>query len=105
MLAPGFLQQPNDIVFSETRIARFDREKETVVRCAFETLPVENRMIPARQAVHDQNGEERRERREENGQLEHDREERWYRFPVDRLSVNNERIDERRRAEGQHNGG
>ena len=65
--------------FGETRVARFDDEEKSVVRRAFETFPVKHRMIPARQPVHDQQGEESRESGEENRQLKHDREKRRHR--------------------------
>ncbi len=88
-------------VLGKSRIARFDHEEEPVVRRPAEPLPVEHRMIPARQSVHDQHGEERGEGREENRQLKHDGEERRHCPPVDRLSVHNQGINEPRWPEGQ----
>jgi hypothetical protein len=53
VLPAALLEQLARFDFGETRIARFDREEKSVVRRAAESVPVENRMIPARQSVHD----------------------------------------------------
>src|SRR2546430_6720649 len=50
----GFDKQVVCFHFTETRIARFDGEKKSVVGHAAETVPVENGMMPARQPIHDQ---------------------------------------------------
>src|SRR5207253_6392060 len=90
----GFEKQIVCFHFTETRIARFDGEKKSVVGRAAETVPVENGMMPARQPIHDQIRKEGRESREEYGQLKHDREKRRHRCPVKRFSVYDHRINE-----------
>src|SRR5688572_31995670 len=74
VLAAALLQKLAGLEFGEARIARLDDEEKAVVGRAAEPPPVEDRVIPARQAVHDQHREESAESREEHGELEHDRE-------------------------------
>src|SRR5207253_969264 len=78
----------------ETRIPRFDGEEKSIVGGASETVPVKNGMMPARQPVHDQVRKKGGESREKHGQLEHDREKRRHRCPVERFSVYDHRINE-----------
>src|SRR5215211_8576997 len=87
VLAATLFQEPLRFAFSKARIARFDDQKKSVVRRAAKTVPVENRMVPARQSVHDQHGEERGESREKDRQLEHYREECGHCLPIDRFPV------------------
>src|SRR3954453_17728935 len=54
VLAAGFLEKLLRFRFGEARIASFDHEEEAVVSRPAKTLPIENRMIPARQPVHDE---------------------------------------------------
>src|SRR5688572_14178164 len=96
VLAAALLQKLAGLEFGEARIARLDDKEKAVVSCAAEPSPVEDRVIPARQAVHDQHGEERAESSEENRELEHDREKGRHCAPVDRFAMNNEWIDEPR---------
>ena len=63
--------------------------------------PIENRMIPPRQPVHDQHREKGGEGREKNRQLEHDREKRRHGRPVGRFPVHDQRINEPGRSELQ----
>ena len=102
---PVFEKQVVRFHFSETRIARFDGEKKSVVGHAAETFPVENRMMPARQPIHDQIREKRGESGEKNGQLKHDREKRRHRCPVERFSVHDQRINEPGRTELENDRG
>src|ERR1700730_12433385 len=104
VLAAGSLEQFLRFHFGETRIARLDREKESVVSRALETFLVENRVVPTRQPLHDLPGEESGKGREEHGQFKHDREKRGDRPPIVRFSVNNERVDEPGRAELDRDG-
>src|SRR5438132_1825611 len=92
VLPAGLLEQVARFVFVETRIARFDREKKSVVSHTRKPVPIEDGMIPARQAVHDEDGKKGAERGEQNGQLKYDREKRRHRFPVVRFSVYNQRV-------------
>src|SRR5262249_9690774 len=52
VLPAGLLQQFVHAVFRKPRIASFDCQEKSVIGHAAETLPVENRMVPARQAIH-----------------------------------------------------
>src|ERR671936_742205 len=91
VLTAAALEQIARFHLGEARVARFDDEKETVVRrAAAETFPIEKRMIPARQAVHDLPGEKCRERTEQHGELKHDREKCRHRHEVGRFAVNDE---------------
>src|SRR6267378_795196 len=92
MLPAGLLEQVPCFVLVEARVARFDREKKSVVRHARKPIPIEYGMIPARQPVHDQYGEKGGECGKQNGQLKHDREKGWHRSPVIRFSVYNQRV-------------
>ena len=90
----GFEKQVVCFHFTETRIARFDGEKKSVVGHARETIPVKNGMMPARQPIHDQIRKKSGESREKNGQLKHDREKRRHCCPVERFSMHDHRINE-----------
>src|SRR5205809_7739093 len=59
----GFDKQIVGFHFTETRIARFDGEKKSVVGRTRKTVPVEYGMMPARQLVYDKYGKKGRERR------------------------------------------
>src|SRR6266481_1768902 len=72
MLPAGLLQELVHSVFRKARVARFDRQEKSVIGHAAETVPVEHRMIPARQAIHDLPRKERRKCGEKNRELEHD---------------------------------
>src|SRR5438270_4389507 len=56
VLPAGLLKQVARFVLVETRIARFDREEESIVGHACKSVPIEYGMIPARQSVHDEHG-------------------------------------------------
>ena len=75
MPTAGLLQQFIHAVFREPRVASFYRKEKSVIGYAAETFPVEQRMVPARQTIHDLPGKERRKRSEKYRELEHDREE------------------------------
>src|SRR5438552_19128481 len=83
----GFDKQIVCFHLTETRIARIDGEKKSVVGGAGKTIPAENGMMPARQPIHAQISKKSGESREKNGQLKHDRENRWHRRTVTRLSM------------------
>src|SRR6266581_2495975 len=104
MLSAAFLEQLTRFLFAEARIARFDHKKEPIVGGALEALPVEHRMVPARQKIHAKHREESGESGKQNRQFEHDREERGYSEKIGRLSVNIERVKQGRRSE-LHNRG
>src|SRR5437588_6595006 len=63
----GFQKQIVCFHFTETRIARFDGEKKSIVGHAAETVPVENGMMLVRQPIHDHNRKKIGESREDNG--------------------------------------
>src|SRR5438045_7154513 len=44
---PGFRKQIVRFHFTETRIERLDRQEKSVIRCAAQSAPVENRTMPA----------------------------------------------------------
>src|SRR5690242_15271769 len=90
--AAGFDQQIVRFDFAEPRIACFDGEEKTVVSDAAETVPVKHGMIPARQAVHDLPRKKGRESRKKHRQLEHNRKEGRYRFPIEWFSMHDQRI-------------
>ena len=94
VLAAALLQKLAGLEFGKARVARLDDKEKAVVGRATEAPPVEDRVIPARQAVHNQHGEKRAESSEENRELEHDREKGGHRPPVDWFAMNYERIDE-----------
>src|SRR5262249_11352734 len=77
MPASSLLQQLVHSVFRKTRVPSFYGKEKTVIGHAAETFPVEHRMVPARQTIHDLPGKERRKRGEEHRKLEHDWEECW----------------------------
>src|SRR3954469_24701704 len=93
----ALLQKLAGFELGKSRIARFDDQEKAVVRGAAEPAPVEDRVIPARQSVHDEQREKGGEGGEQDGELEHDREKRRHRAPVDRFSVNDQRINDPRR--------
>src|SRR3954452_20116861 len=80
--------------FREARIARLDGEEEAVIARAAESFPVKDRMMPTRQSVHNNPGEERGKSGEEHSQLEHDWKKRRNRAPGVRLPVHDQRIDD-----------
>src|SRR6266487_6636088 len=97
MLPAAFLEQFTRFHFAESRIARFDHKKEPIVGGALEALPVEHRMIPAREKIHAKHREESGEGGKQNRQLEHDWKERGHGEKIRRLSVNIERVKQGRR--------
>src|SRR5437868_11574525 len=94
VLSTAPLQKLARFDLGESWITCFDCKKETVVRCPAESGPVEHRLVPPRQPIHDLPGEERGKRGKKHGELEHDRKEGRYCAPSVRFPVNNERIDE-----------
>src|SRR6476619_3949489 len=68
----GLLQQLVYAVFRKPRVASFDCQEKSVIGYAAETFPVEHRMVPARQAIHDLPRKERRKCGEKHRELEHD---------------------------------
>src|SRR3977135_1508729 len=99
VFAAALFQKLAGLQFGEARIAGFDDEEKSVVGRAAESPPIEDGMIPARQAIHDEHREKRSEGREEYRELEHDREKRRDRPPVHRFAMNDQRINEPRRPE------
>ena len=99
VLAAGLLEQLARFHFSKARIARLDHQEKSVVGRATETFPIENRVIPARQTVHNEQSKEGGEGGKQNRQLKHDREKCRDRAPVERFAMNDERINEPRRTE------
>src|SRR6476659_6788051 len=91
----GLLQQLIHAVFRKSRVASFDCQEKSVIGHAAETFPVEHRMVPARQAIHDLPRKERRKCSEEHRQLEHDGEKGWNREKACGLTVNIERVEKR----------
>src|SRR4249920_1173441 len=87
MSPAGLLQQLVDAVFRKPRVASFDCQEKSVIGHAAEAVPVEHRMVPARQAIHDLPRKERRKRSEKDRQLEHDREKGWNSEKVCGLTV------------------
>src|SRR5204863_7344156 len=74
VFAAALFQKFAGLQLGEARIAGFDDEEKSVVGRAAESPPVEDRMIPARKAVHQEHREERGESGEENRELEDARE-------------------------------
>src|SRR4029077_12838398 len=95
MLAAGLLQQLVHAVFRKPRVASFDCQEKAVIGHAAETLPVEHRMVPARQAIHDLPRKERRKCGEKHRELEHDWEKRGNCEKASGLTVNIEWIEKR----------
>src|SRR5207248_9091202 len=91
--------------FTDTRSPRFEGEEKSIGGGASSTVPVKNGMMPARQPVHDQVRKKGGESREKHGQLEHDREKRRHRCPVERFSVYDHRINEPGGTEFESNRG
>src|SRR6476660_891037 len=73
MLAAGLLQQLVHAVFRKPRVASFDCQEKSVIGHAAEAFPVEQRMVPARQAIHDLPPKEGRKCREQYSHLQHNR--------------------------------
>src|SRR5450432_2186946 len=92
MLAASFFEQRKRVVFVKARIARLEDEEKSIVSHALESLPVEHWMVPAREEIHRQHGEERAEGGEQNRQFKHDRKKRRHGPKVGRLAVDIERI-------------
>src|SRR4030095_3048652 len=95
MLAAGLLQQLIHDVFRKARVASFDCQEKSVIGYAAETFPVEHRMVPARQPIHDLPGKKRRKRGEKHRQLEHDGEKRRNSEKGCGLTVDLERVENR----------
>src|SRR5512132_4558134 len=74
----GLLQQLVHAVFRKPRVASFDCQEKSVIGHAAEAFPVEQRMVPARQTIHDLPRKERRKCGEKHRELEHDRKKRWH---------------------------
>src|SRR4030095_13661451 len=74
MLPAGLLQQLVHAVFRKPRVASFDCQEKSVIGHAAEAFPVEQRMVPARQAIYALPRKERRKCSEKHRQFEHDRE-------------------------------
>src|SRR5207253_3505713 len=87
VLAAATFEEVARFEFGETRVARFDDEKEAVVGCATEPLPIEQGMMPARQAVHDLPREECSKGPKQHRELEHDWEKRRHGHEVCRFAV------------------
>src|SRR5215510_7398863 len=98
MLSAGLLQQLVHAVFRKPRVARFDCEEKSVIGHAAEAFPVEHRMVPARQTIHDLPCKERRKCSEKHRQLEHDREKSRHSHEIPWFAVHVEPIENRRRA-------
>ena len=79
----------------EQRVARLDAEEEPVARRQGEVRRVEHRVVRPGQAVEPQHAEDRRQRREEHGHLERDRDER--RPAIERPAADVDRVAERGR--------
>src|SRR5438093_8459533 len=92
MLAAGLLQQLVHAVFRKARVASFDCQEKSVIGHAAETFPVEQRMVPARQTIHDLPREECRKCGEQHRELEHDGEEGWNSEKACGLTVDIERV-------------
>src|SRR5215831_16915811 len=75
MLPTGLLQQLVHAVFRKPRVASFDRQEKSVIGHAAEAFPVEHRMVPARQAIHELPCKKCGECGEKHRELKHDREE------------------------------
>src|SRR5207247_5233773 len=71
MLAAGLLQQLVHAVFRKPRVASFDCQEKSVIGHAAEAFPVEHRMVPARQAIHDLPRKERRKYDEKHSEHKH----------------------------------
>src|SRR4029077_3311900 len=95
MLAASLLQQLVHTVFRKPRIASFDCQEKSVIGYAAETFPVEHRMVPARQTIHDLPRKERRKCSEKHRQLEHDGEKGRNSEKACGLTVNIEWIEKR----------
>src|SRR5512132_3379731 len=93
MLPAGLLQQLVHAVFRKPRVASFDCQEKSVIGHAAETFPVEQRMVPARQAIHDLPCKERRKCGEKHRELEHNGEKGWNSEKVCRLSVDSEGVE------------
>src|SRR5437588_4269503 len=104
VFAAAALEQVARFQFGESWIARFNHQEKPIIGGALESLPVKNRMMWSRQAVHDEDGEKRSESREEHGELEHDREKRRHRFPVPRFAVDNQAVKSPRGTEFDEHG-
>ena len=89
----GLLQQLVHAVFRKPRVASFDCQEKSVIGHAAEAFPVEHRMVPARQAIHDLPRKKRRKRGEKHRQLEHDREKRRNSEKVVGLPCDIERVE------------
>src|SRR6476660_9164339 len=92
MLAAGLLQEFVDAVFRKPRVASFDCQEKSVIGHAAEAVPVEHRMVPARQAIHDLPRTKRRKCGEKHRHLEHDWEKRGNCEKVRGLTVDIERV-------------
>src|SRR5437764_13787076 len=101
----GFKKQVMWFHFTETRVARFDREKKSVIGHAAETVPVEHGMVPARQPIHDQIRKKGGKGREEHRQLKHKQEKRRHRSPVERFSMYDQRVKDPGRTEFENDRG
>src|SRR5438105_15853432 len=64
--AAALFQKLARFQLGEPRITRFDDQEKSVIGCAAEPGPVEDRMIPARQTVHDEQREKGGEGGEQN---------------------------------------
>src|SRR6476660_5238257 len=95
MLAAGLLQEFVDAVFRKPRVASFNCQEKSVIGHAAEAFPVEHRMVPARQAIHDLPRKERRKRSEKHRQLEHNREERRNGKETPWFPMHSERVEDR----------
>src|SRR5215470_18840627 len=74
MPTAGLFQQLIHSVFGKARVAGFYCQEKSVIGYAAEALPVEHRMVPARQTVHDLPRKKRRKSGEKHSELKHDRE-------------------------------
>src|SRR5262249_27968363 len=93
VLPASLLQQLVHADLGESRITRFDRQKKSVVRYPAEAVPVEQGMVPARQAVHPLPRKKCGECAEEHGQLKHDWEKRGHGPKIPSVAMHIERVE------------
>src|SRR5438876_6989634 len=96
VLPAGLFEQVTRFVLVETRIARFDPEKKSVVSHARKPIPIEHWMIPSREPINDLQGEKGGKGGKQNGQLKQNGEIRRHCFPVVRFSGYNQRKKDQR---------
>ena len=89
----GLLQQLVDGVFRKAGVTSLDCQEKSVIAHAAEAFPVEHRMVPARQTIHDLPCKECSERGEKYRELEHDRKKCWNGEETPWLPMDSERVE------------